>query len=342
MLATRLPIVQAPMGGGPSTPELAAAVANAGGLGSLAAAYLSPAQITAAIGEVRARTDRPFSVNLFVAGTPALVQDPAPMLALLAPFHEEMGLPAPVLPERPAERFADQAAAVLASRVPLFSFTFGIPEPELLAAFRAAGTSVVGTATTVREAVALAAAGVDGIIAQGAEAGGHRGTFMGRFEEALVPAAELLRSIVAVVSLPVVAAGGIRDGQGVAAALRAGAAAAALGTAFIPCPESGAPAAHKAAVLAMAPGQTVVTRALSGRPARGLPNRLIAEIERADGAILPFPWQNAATAPLRKAAAQAGRADLSTLWAGDGALPLGRRPAGELVAALARDAGLRG
>ncbi|MBV8200324.1 MAG: nitronate monooxygenase [Acidobacteria bacterium] len=328
------------MAGGPTTPELVAAVANAGGLGSLAAAYLTPAQITEAIGRIRALTDRPFAVNLFTVDSAPLDRDPAAMLALLAGYHAELALPPPALPEKPAERFDEQAAAIVAARVPVFSFTFGIPAPAWLAAFRAAGILVVGTATTVEEAERLAAASVDAVCVQGAEAGGHRGTFLGRFEDAMIPTLELVSATAAKVHCPVVAAGGIMDGADIRAALAHGAAAVALGTAFLLCPECGAPAAHKAAVLAAAGDATIVTRVFSGRPARGIRNRFVAEIEPHAEAVLPFPWQNAATRPLRTAAARAGRADLLSLWAGQRAGLARGLPAAELVAMLVAEAGL--
>ena len=328
------------MAGGPTTPELVAAVANAGGLGSLAAAYLTPAQITEAIGRIRALTDRPFAVNLFTVDSAPLDRDPAAMLALLAGYHAELALPPPALPEKPAERFDEQAAAIVAARVPVFSFTFGIPAPAWLAAFRAAGTLVLGTATTVEEAERLAAASVDAVCVQGAEAGGHRGTFLGRFEDAMIPTLELVSATAAKVHCPVVAAGGIMDGADIRAALAHGAAAVALGTAFLLCPECGAPAAHKAAVLAAAGDATIVTRVFSGRPARGLRNRFVTEIEPHAEAVLPFPWQNAATRPLRTAAARAGRADLLSLWAGQRAGLARGLPAAELVAMLVAEAGL--
>lgn len=328
------------MAGGPTTPELVAAVSNAGGLGSLAAPYLTPVQITAAIARIRALTDRPFAVNLFTVDSAPLDRDPAPMLALLGSYHSELALPPPALPERPAERFDEQAAAILAARVPVFSFTFGIPAPEWLAAFRAAGTLLVGTATTVEEAERLDAAGVDAICVQGAEAGGHRGTFLGRFEDAMVPTLELVSAGAAAVRCPVVAAGGIMDGAGIRAALAHGAAAVQLGTAFLACPESGAPGPHKAAVLAASEDTTVITRVFSGRPARGIRNRYVTEVEPHGEAVLPFPWQNAATRPLRTAAARAGRADLMSLFAGQRAGLARAVPAAELVAMLAAEAGL--
>ncbi len=351
MFGTRYPIVQAPMAGGTDTPELVAAVSQAGGLGSLGCGYLSPEAIAAAIGRVRSLTSKPFAVNLFALDYPPLGRDPAPMLALLGAYHRELGLPAPAAPELPGQTFADQAAVVLAARVPVFSFTFGIPPRDMLAAFAAAGTVTVGTATTVREAAVLAAAGVDAVSAQGGEAGAHRGTFDGDFAASMVPMADLVRDIVRTVAVPVIAAGGIMDGADIRAALGLGAAAVQLGTAFLACPESGAAAAYKAAVLGAGAagasteaggnaGPTAVTRAFSGRPSRGLRNRFMTEVEAHPQAILPYPWQNSATRPLRAAAGRAGRAEFLSLWAGQGVGRARALAAGDLVATLAREAGL--
>jgi nitronate monooxygenase len=224
--------------------------------------------------------------------------------------------------------------------VPVFSFTFGIPAAHWLAAFRSAGIKTVGTVTTAREAVLLEEAGVDAVVAQGEEAGGHRGTFAGPFELSMVPTFDLLRHCVEAVRVPVIASGGIMDGTGIRAALDAGAAAVQMGTAFIPCPESGAPAAFKRAILDARADETAVTRAFSGRPARGIRNHLMTAIERADDSILPYPWQNAATRQLRSAAGRAGISDYLSLWAGRNVARARELPAGQLVAALAREAGL--
>lgn len=341
-LLTRLgiehPVVQAPMGGGPSTPELVAAVSNAGGLGSLGAPYLTPDQITDAIRRIRALTDKPFTVNLFTGGyeTERPV-DAGPMLALLAEIHAAHELPPPALPVLPPDPFAEQFEAVLDARPAVFSFTFGIPDGDAMARLRARGIASLGTATTVEEARMLADAGVDAIVAQGAEAGAHRGTFAGPFEAAMVPTLDLVRRIVGVVSVPVIAAGGIMDGRDVAAAMARGAAAAALGTAFLTCPESGAPEAHKRALLAAREDTTVITRAFSGRPARGLANTFIARLEGKENAILPYPWQNALTRAMRTAAARRGDAGFLSLWAGRGVARARVMPAGALVRRLVEE-----
>ena len=258
------PIIQAPMGGGPSTPELVAAVSNAGGLGSLGASYLAPDQIVEAIRRTRALTDKPFNVNLFAGGyeTERTV-DPGPMLALLAEIHASLELPPPVVPVVPPDPFDDQLEAVLEARPAVFSFTFGIPSGDTTARLRARGIAILGTATTVEEARLLEEAGVDAIVAQGAEAGAHRGTFAGPFEAAMVPTLDLVTEIVHSVSMPVIASGGLMDGRDIMVAVRPGASAAQLGTAFLTCPESGAPDMYKQTILAARNDTTVVTRAFS-------------------------------------------------------------------------------
>ena len=332
------PVIQAPMGGGAPAPELVAAVANVGGLGSLGAAYLAPDQIADAVRRVRALTDKPFNVNLFAggrqAGAPA---DPGPMLALMAEIHAALGLPPPSLPVLPPDPFPAQFEAVLEARPPVFSFTFGIPGKDALARLRAHGIAILGTATTTDEARLLAEAGVDGIVAQGAEAGAHRGTFAGPFEAAMVPTLDLVRAMRAAVSVPVIASGGLMDGGDMAAAMAAGAAACQLGTAFLTCPESTAPEAHKRAILAAGRDTTVITRAFSGRPARGLPNAFIARLEGKETAILPYPLQNALTRAMRAAAGTQGRGEFLSLWAGTGVARARALPAGELVARLVEE-----
>jgi nitronate monooxygenase len=340
MFGTRFPIVLAPMAGGTCTPALAAAVSNAGGLGSLGAAYLTAAQLADEIAQVRGLTDRPFAVNLFTGGAAELDRDAGPMMEMIGGYHRELGLAPPTMPVRSLVPLEEQLEAVLAARVAVFSFTFGIPGRRWIEAFRAAGTMVVGTATTAREAVLLAEAGVDAVVAQGEEAGGHRGTFARSFEESMVPTAELVRQIKAVARVPVIASGGIMDGGGIRAALAAGASAVQLGTAFVACPESGAAAAYKAAVLGATGDETRVTRAFSGRAARGIRNRVMEEVDARAEAILPYPWQNALTRGMRVAAGKAGRPEYLSLWAGRNVGRAREMPAGELVRVLAAEAGL--
>ena len=334
-LGIRHPIIQGPLGGGPSTPELVAAVSNAGGLGSLGAAYQKPDEITAAIRRIKSLTSRPFNVNLFAGGYGTKPDpDPGPMLDVLAEIHEALGLPAPVLPQIPPDPFEAQLEAVLDAGVPIFSFTFGIPDSDAMAHLKARHITILGTATTVKEAQMLAEAGVDVIVAQGAEAGAHRGTFAGSFEKSMIPTQDLVRGIQSQVPLPVIAAGGIMDGRDLASVLRSGASAAALGTAFLTCPESGAPEAHKQAVLAAGNDTTVLTRAFSGRPARGLANTFIDKLKGREDIILSYPRQNILTRVMRTAAAKLGESGFLSLWAGRGVARARALPAEELVSRL--------
>jgi nitronate monooxygenase len=256
------------------------------------------------------------------------------MLDLVGEAHAALGLPPPVLPPLPRDPFNDQIQAVIEERPPVFSFTFGMPSAAQIAALKARDIVVVGTATTIEEAVRLEQAGVDAIAAQGAEAGAHRGTFAGPFENAMVPLATLLRETCARVKLPVIACGGLMDGRDIAAALKLGAAAVQLGTAFLPCPESGAPAPHKQALLSAKQDTTVITRAFSGRPARGLTNRFIAMASGKEEFILPFRQQNDFTRPMRNAAGQKGVADYISLWAGQGVTRSRQMPAAALMQTL--------
>ena len=327
------------MAGDPSTPELAAAVSNAGGLGSLGAAYMTPDEILQAVRQTRALTSRPIHVNLFCGGFTIPAFDPAPMLAILSEIHAALGLPEPTTPPPPRDPFADQFAAVLECRPEVFSFTFGVLDAPAMAQLRSRGIAIWGTATTVEEGRILVEAGVDAVVAQGAEAGAHRGTFAAPFEASMIPTAQLVREIAAFA--PVIAAGGIMDGRDVSTMLDYGASAAQLGTAFLPSPESGASPAYKQALLAATSDTTVITRAFSGRPARGLRNEFIAKLEGQEDAILPYPIQNALTRSMRTAAAKLGQAGFLSLWAGQGVARCRAMPAAALVKqlapALARD-----
>jgi nitronate monooxygenase len=319
------PILLAPMAGSGGTPELAAAVSNAGGQGAWGGAYANPDEIAAAIRRIRQLTSRPFSDRKV---------DPQPMLDIMRQAHARLGLPPPVLPPVPANPFDEQFAVVLEERPPVFSFTFGMPSSEQIAMLKKRGIAVSGTATTVDEARRLAQAGVDAIVAQGAKAGAHRGSFAAPFEDSMIPVATLVRDICASVALPVIASGGIMDGRDVAAAMKLGAAAVQLGTAFLPCPESGAHAVYKRALLEAKRDATVITRACSGRPARGIANTFIAMVAGNEQAILPFRQQNDLTRPMRNAAGRLGDAGYISLWAGQGVARSRVMPAAELVRTL--------
>ncbi|MDB5097402.1 MAG: nitronate monooxygenase [Cyanobacteria bacterium RYN_339] len=327
-LGLRWPIIQAPMAGGPSTPELAAAVSAAGGLGMLAAAYQTPEQVRAAIRRVRALTDAPFGVNLLLADPVAV--DAADLFEAqhrLEPFRAELGLP--TAEPGPPEAFEEVVQVIQEERVPVVTYAFGILARDF------PGAVVMGTATTVAEAVALEAAGVDFIVAQGAEAGGHRGTFLGPFEAALTGTLGLVPQLVDAVRTPVIAAGGIMDGRGIAAALALGAVGAQLGTAFLLANEAGTSAPHRAAMSQVTDEATVVTSVFSGKPVRAIENRFVRAMHRAP--ILPYPLQNALTRDIRKAATARGLTDLMGMWSGQAGRLAREGPAGELVARWAAE-----
>jgi nitronate monooxygenase len=331
-LGIAYPIIQAPMSGGATTPELVAAVCNGGGLGSHGAGYLTPDQIASDIRAIRALTDKPFNVNLFAGGyTREPKVDASPMLAILAEIHAELGLPPPTMPAWPPNSFHEQLEAVLQAQPAIFSFTFGIPDADAMARLKARGIVTVGTATTVDEGRQLELSGVTAIAAQGAEAGGHRGTFAAAFEASMIPALILVREMHEKVSIPVIASGGLMDGRDIVESLAQGAIAAQLGTAFLTCPEAGSSESYKNAILSAGTDTTMITRAFSGRPARCIANTFMARLKECDEIILPYPLQNSLTRPMRNAAAKRGEAGFLSLFAGQGLGKARAMPAAELV-----------
>lgn len=339
-LAARLgvehPLIQAPMGGGVTTPEMVSAVSNAGGLGSIGASYLQPEDIVRQAQAVRALTQRPFAINLFSPTSPQASVEPAPMLEILGRYYQQVGVPVPQAPATALPDFFKQVEAVLEAAPAIFSFTFGIPPAHVLEAFKSRGILVGGTATTVQEARQLEAAGVDFIVAQGAEAGGHRGSFAGPFEAAMVGTMALVPQVIDAVRLPVIASGGIMDGRGIAAARMLGASGVQLGTAFLTVREAGTAPAHKAALRSARDDGTRITRAFTGRPGRMISNEFIEALEGSK-ALLPFPAQHYATSPLRAAAAKQGDTRFMALWGGQGAALSRDVPAAELVRDLIRE-----
>lgn len=329
--ALPIPIVQAPMVGA-SFDDLAVAVSDAGGLGSLAAGTLAPAEIGPAIDAVRARTTAPFGVNLLMAPKPA----PAPgevdaALARLGPWYAELGASLPVAPSPFAPDFEAQFEALVAAAPPLASFTFSILTPSQVQALQRAGTYVVGSATNVAEARAWAEVGADGICAQGFEAGGHRGHFLADLSASLVGTLALVATVRAAVDLPVIAAGGIMDGRGVAAGLALGAAAVQMGTAFLLADEAVTSRPWRRATEAPGDDPTRLTRAFTGRHARGIENRFMRRMRAVEEDVPAYPVQNRLTQPLRAAAAQADEPELMSLWAGQGVRLARRGRAADMV-----------
>jgi nitronate monooxygenase len=325
------------MAGGPSSPELVAAASEAGALGSFGFAYAQPETMQRDVETVRARTAKPFNLNLFASTQPGAIEPAAQAgaIAAVAGYYAEMGLPAPE-PVRPpyAPDFESQLAVAEDIRPAVLTLHLGAITRERVRRFQSLGVKVGGSANCVSEAEQLEASGVDFVIAQGAEAGGHRGSYLRDPYESMTGTFALVRMIVKRVKIPVVAAGGIMDGAGVAAVLALGAQGAQLGTAFIPCPESGASKVHKERILAAREDETLITEKFSGKPARGLANRYMREMGERDAPQLAFPAQNALVGRLRAAAAKAGNADFVAMWAGQAA-PLARAlPAAELIAAL--------
>ena len=340
LLGIRLPILQAPMAG-PGLHPMAIAVGRAGGLAALPCAMLSADQVRAEVALIRAHSDAPLNLNFFCHQTPA--PDPARESAWrerLRPYFLEHGLepdmPLPVSSRNPFD--SDSCALVEALRPAVVSFHFGLPAPELLARVKATGAKVLSSATTVAEARWLDARGVDAIIAQGAEAGGHRGVFLQDEVYSQPGTFALVPQVVDAVGVPVIAAGGIMDARGIAAAFMLGASAVQLGTAYLFTPEAKLAPAHHAALRSAAAETTALTNLFTGRPARGIVNRLMREAGPLSALAPAFPLAGGALTPLRAAAEAQGSGDFMPLWAGQGAA-LGReRGAGELTQELAAQA----
>ncbi len=334
-LGLRIPVIQAPMAGGPSSQELVATCSAAGALGSFGFAYTQPEEMRKQAAFVRGKTDKPFGVNLFVAPLPDAIDAGAQRGALdaVAKYYTELGLPAPEPVRAPyAPDLEQQLRTVEEIRPRVFTTHFGTIPQEKINALKAKGILVGSSATCVAEAKRLQEQGFDFVIAQGGEAGGHRGTYLRDPYQSLTGTIALVRAIVKAVKIPVVAAGGIMDGAGIAAVLALGAQAAQLGTAFIPGPESGASQVHKDLLVKATEDETAITEKFSGKPARGVVNRFITEMR--DAPQLAFPAQNAVTGKLRQASAKAGKPDFIALWAGQGVAMSRALPAAELIAKL--------
>ena len=315
------------------------AVSEAGGLGSFGAHHLSGAQIGDIAAAIRARTSRPFALNLWMpfedSDDPALDDDAfARHAAALKPYFDELGVPLPLRPARFMPRFDEQIEAVLAARPAVFSFVYGIPSESVLRRCRELGITTLGAATTVDEAITLDGAGVDLVVASGFEAGGHRVSFLRPAERSLTGTFALVPQVVDAIGKPVIAAGGIADGRGIAAALALGAQAVQIGTAFLACEQSSASDLHRQQLFSADARDTGLTRAFSGRLARGIRNRLMDELADRQASLPPYPVQNWLTGAMKPAAIAQKRTDLMSLWAGQAAPLLRQRDARALMTSL--------
>ena len=335
-LGIAYPIFQGPFGG-MSSEKLLLTVSEAGGLGCFGANTLSGGQIRELCVRLRRATDKPFAVNLWIPTADQPLYD-APGFeqarARLKPYYDDLDLPIPERPERFAEIFEDQLEAVLDSRPAVFSFIYGAPPPEAMAECRKRGILTIGTATTPEEAEYLEDAGVDMIVATGSEAGGHRASFLTEPEPVLSGLFTLLPQVVDRVTVPVIAAGGIADGRGVAAALALGASAVQVGTAFLACEESAADETYRDILFSPRARETRLTRVFTGRLARSVRTRLLDELEREPAEVAPYPVQNWLTNKIRNQARQVGNVDLRNYWAGQAAPLLRHRSAAALFDAF--------
>jgi nitronate monooxygenase len=334
------PIIQGPFGSGLSSVDLVVAVSESGGLGSFGAHHLDGAGIRDIAAKIRARTARSFALNLWI---PHQDSDDPKMsdeqwhtaIDLLRPWFEELRVEMPDRPRRFMPRYDEQVEAVLDLRPTVFSFVFGVPSPEVLERCRAAGIATLGAATTPDEARTLADAGVDMVVATGMEAGGHRVSFLREPEDCLTGTLALVPAVVDTVKVPVIAAGGIADARGIRAVMALGASAAQVGTAFLACDESNASTLHRRMLFSEAARRTSLTRAFTGRLARSIHNDFIERLHGSEARLPPYPVQAWLTGKLKNAAIDAGRWDIVSLWAGQGAGRLVHRKARDLFQSLA-------
>lgn len=339
LLGIELPIIQAPMAGVQGA-ALAVAVSNAGGLGSLPCALLSRDAIRGELAAIAAQTAKPINVNFFCHAPPAFsAEREAAWKAALSPYYRSFGIDPESIPGAPGRAPFDAEAVELLSefKPAVVSFHFGLPSQELLARVKGAGSKILSSATTVEEAVWLESHGADAIIAQGLEAGGHRGMFLSEDLTTQIGTVALVPQIVEKVRIPVIAAGGIADSRGVAAAMALGAAGVQIGTAYLLCAEATTSALHRAALKSEAARHTAVTNLFTGRPARGIVNRIMKELGPIGNAVPAFPLAASAMAPLRAQAESRGSDDFSPLWSGQNNRGCREMSAGALTRELAAD-----
>jgi nitronate monooxygenase len=332
-LKIKYPIIQAGMAGGITTPALVAAVSNAGGLGNLGAGYMSAEDMRHTIQTIHTLTDQPFGVNLFIPAFPTSTQAHIDQTNdLLSPIRSELGITTTFQTyDAPAKLFEQQIAVLLEENVPIVSFTFGIPPKEIVEKLKAKDKTLIGTATTVQEAILNEASGMDMVVAQGSEAGGHRGTFNGSFEKAMIGTIALVPQVVDHVNIPVIAAGGIMDGRGVLASLALGAHGVQMGTAFVTSLESGAKEQHKSAILNSKETDPVITSAFSGKPARGVENKFITNMKQHEPQLPDYPIQNSMTQAIRKEAAIQNKPEYMSLWSGQNTRQSQSKPADQII-----------
>lgn len=344
LLQIDYPIIQAPMAGGVTTSELVSEVSNTGGLGMVGAGYMTPEQTRKQIREIKQLTNRPFGVNLFVPEEFTVSKDE--MIAaekVLKPIQEELNVsPEPNLkiPEYQhyVETFNELIQVIIEEKIPVCSFTFGLPSDEVIRELKAHHMILIGTATTVREAIEIEKIGMDAVVVQGTEAGGHRGNFLTGDRESLIGLVSLIPQVVDQVRIPVISAGGIMDGRGLMASLCLGAKGVQMGTAFLTCEESGAHELHKEGILNAQEDQLVLTNSFSGKWARGIKNRFIEEMDKNDVSYPGFPVQNTLTQPIRKASSSQNNPDFMSLWSGQSPTLAKRQTAKTLIEKVISDA----
>lgn len=322
LLKIEYPIIQAPMAGGITTSKLVAEVSNSGGLGMIGAGYMTPRQIREQIREIRQLTSKPFGINLFVPNHFNVIENQIKSAnSPLNQIRQQLNLKPKVSFEIPnfedvSNTFMEQIKVAIEEKVPICSFTFGIPSDEVVAELKQSLITLMGTATTVREAIENEKAGMDIIVVQGSEAGGHRGSFINGDKESLVGLMSLIPQVVDNVNIPVVAAGGIMDGRGLMASICLGAKGVQMGTAFLTSVESGASQMHKEAILRANEDHTVLTRSFSGKWARGIKNKFILEMQEHETLLPDFPVQNTLTQDIRKTSTARNDPNFMSLWSG--------------------------
>ncbi|MEM9243903.1 MAG: nitronate monooxygenase [Pseudomonadota bacterium] len=320
LIGIKYPIIQAPMAGGATTAELVSSVSNAGGLGSLGAGYMSPDNIRNAIKKIRCLTDQPFAVNLFIPQSHTTSSKKMQIACnAIKQCAAELAVEVKPVSAPFCQLFEEQVQILIEEKIPVFSFTFGIPCSDIIKKFKDFGSIIIGTATTVDEGKLLEKNGIDIIVAQGSEAGGHRGSFLDEADNSLIPISTLINQLKESVNVPIVASGGIMNGRKIVKMLHSGASAVQMGTAFLCCDETGIHPQYKKLLLKQKKDNTVLTRAFSGKLARGINNKFITCMADELASILDYPIQNKLTGQIRQKAKEINNTDYMSMWAGQAA-----------------------